>query len=640
MGRELGLNRISRRFLSLGALAGIYLVVGLVLRLALWFHFGRAAGVGASALVWIVPAGLVNDAIQALYLLLPIALYTLLLPDRWYRSTVNRVVLIAGSYAAILLFVYLAAVEHYFFAEFDARFNLVATDYLIYPKEVFNDIWEAYPVLRVFGISALIALVPLWLLRRPLLGGTDITARLRDRWRPFVPYVALLLIAGLAFRSETLARSDNRIANQLAMNGHSQFFQALRTNEIEYRVYYRSADPAASLSRLTAQLGPGGGTFMALARGRLDRQFAAKPDGLGALNVVVVMEESFGAEVSKLLRGDRDLMPSFDRYAQQGLWFTNMYAQGTRTVRGLEAITASFPPIPTVSIVRRPNNENIATWGSVMRAAGYSSGFLYGGFGYFDNMNAFFRGNGYDVLDRNDIPHPRFANIWGVSDEDLFEAALADFDRRASSGKPFFAQIMTTSNHKPFTFPKGLPGIPAAGGGRDAGVRYADYALGRFFEAARQHRWFDRTVFVVVADHGARVYGRAQIPLKTYEIPCLVWAPKHIKPQRVDVLASQIDIAPTVLGLLGLGYRAPFFGQDLLGEMTGPRVALFNHNHDVALYQDGKLVVLGMQRQVTTWAYDKSLDSFAPAVRVPDLEALAIGYFQTASDLYQAHHYE
>ena len=119
---------------------------------------------------------------------------------------------------------------------------------------------------------------------------------------------------------------------------------------------------------------------MALEQGRLDRTFTAKSGGLGALNVVVVMEESFGAEFSKLLGGERDLMPVFDQYAREGLSFTNMYAQGTRTVRGLEAITASFPPIPTVSIVRRPNNENIATWGGVMRAAGYSTGFLYGGF--------------------------------------------------------------------------------------------------------------------------------------------------------------------------------------------------------------------------------------------------------------------
>ena len=571
---------------------------------------------------------------------MPVAIFTFLLPDRWYRSAVNRVVLFVGSYAAIVLFVYLAAVENYFFAEFDARFNLVATDYLIYPQEVFNDIWEAYPVVRVLGISALLALVPLWLLRRPLLSGVEVSARFRARWRPFVGYLALLLVVALVLRTETLTHSDNRIANQLAMNGDSQLFQALRTNEIDYRVYYRSADPATSLARLAAQLTPGGGSFVALEQGRLDRTFTAKSGGLGALNVVVVMEESFGAEFSKLLGGKRDLMPVFDQYAREGLSFTNMYAQGTRTVRGIEAITASFPPIPTVSIVRRPNNENIATWGGVMRAAGYSTGFLYGGFGYFDNMNAFFRSNGYDILDRNDIPHPRFANIWGVSDEDLFEAALADFDRRASSGKPFFAQIMTTSNHKPFTFPKGLPGIPASGGGRDAGVRYADYALGRFLEAARRHAWFDRTVFVVVADHGARVYGRAQIPLKSYEIPCLIWAPKLIMPRHVDVLASQIDIAPTVLGLLGLGYHAPFFGQDLLGEMTGPRAALFNHNHDVALYQDGKLVALGMQRQVTTWSYDKNLDTFAPAACIPDLEALAIGYFQIASELFQAHHYE
>ena len=108
------------------------------------------------------------------------------------------------------------------------------------------------------------------------------------------------------------------------------------------------------------------------------------------MNVIVVMEESLGAEFSLALGGKKDLTPHLDTYGKEGLWFTRMYAQGTRTVRGLEAITSSFPPIPTVSIVRRPNNANIATWGKVMRAAGYTSSFLYGGYGYFDNMNQFF----------------------------------------------------------------------------------------------------------------------------------------------------------------------------------------------------------------------------------------------------------
>jgi phosphoglycerol transferase MdoB-like AlkP superfamily enzyme len=200
---------------------------------------------------------------------------------------------------------------------------------------------------------------------------------------------------------------------------------------------------------------------------------------------------------------------------------------------------------------------------------------------------------------------------------------------------------MTTSNHKPFTFRPGLEqyGIPAEGGGRAAGVRYADYALGRFREQARSHAWFYDTSFVVAADHGARVYGAEQIPLKTYEIPMMIYSPKHIRPRRVDSLVTQIDLAPTVLGLLGLPYEAPFFGQDALSTEPQHRIALFNHNHDVAIYRDGRIVIFGLKKSVDTYRYDPATDRYAPAPPDPELERLGIAYFQTAYELFEQRRY-
>ncbi|MBS0613350.1 MAG: LTA synthase family protein, partial [Proteobacteria bacterium] len=527
-----------------------------------------------------------------------------------------------------------------FFEEFDARFNLVAVDYLMYPTEVFTDIWEAYPVLQIVAVAAILALIITTGIRRQLATGFEQALPLRARFGPLLVHLLLLGIAIAFIPSGLLAHSDNRVANQLAQNGHSTFFRAARTSELDYHAYYRTLAPKVNFDRLVRQLGSGGGRFTRLAEGRLDRGFAANPAGLGRLNVVIVMSESFGAEFSKLHGDARDLMPNFDRYAQQGIWFSNAYSSGTRTVRGLEAITSSFPPTPSESIVRRPGNDNIATLGKVLRAAGYHTSFLYGGNGYFDNMNAFFSANGYQILDRSSISQVRFENMWGVSDEDLFDRALQHFDELAAKRQPFLAQIMTTSNHKPFTFRAGVPGVPPAGGGRAAGVRYADFALGYFLEQAQRHPWFKDTVFVVVADHGARVYGKVEIPLKTYEIPLMIWSPAHIKPQRVDVLTGQIDIAPTLLGLLGIPYTAPFFGQNVLAPDPGSRIALFNHNHDVALYRDGKMVVLGLQKKSTTYLYDKVRNSFTPAERDPELEALAIAYYQTAFEQFRAHRYE
>jgi phosphoglycerol transferase MdoB-like AlkP superfamily enzyme len=631
---------ILHRYWPVYVLSAFYLTLGSILRVVLWWAYGREGGVQLAALPGILGAGVVNDTVQSLYFLAPFALYIFLLPDVWYRSRVNRWVLTVGSLLTIFALIYLAFVEFYFFQEYDARFNIVAFDYLMYPTEVVGDIWDAYPVVTIAIVTTLLTIATFSLIREHLRMGFAYSAHMGKRLVPFLAHALLLAAAVLWWHTDTLSFSQNRIANELAQNGHSSFFQAAATNEIDYHKYYKTGDRTANIARLVRFLEAGGGRFVRLADGRLDREFDPNPAGLGKLNVVVVSSESFGAEFSRLYGSTADLTPNFDTFAQRGLWFRNTYASGTRTVRGLEAVSASFPPIPSVSILRRPGNENIATWGKVMREHGYRTSFLYGGYGYFDNMNYYFGSNGFDVIDRSSINKPRFENIWGVADEDLFDRAMQHFDEVSHDKQPFFSIIMTTSNHKPFTFRHGVPGVPQRGGGRAAGVRYADFALGYFLRAAEQHAWFKDTIFVVVADHGARVYGAADIPLKTYEIPLMVYAPQHLAPRRVDTLMGQIDIAPTVLGLLGFGYRAPFFGQDVLAHPDAPRVALFSHNHDIAILQGDRMVVFGLNKAEQTLNYDRAANTYTPAPPDKQLADLGIAYYQTAFELFRAHRYE
>ncbi|MBV6425293.1 MAG: Phosphoglycerol transferase I [Steroidobacteraceae bacterium] len=628
----------AQRFRPLLVLLTWYLALGLLLRAALWWSFGRIAEVSDVGYLGASLTGLAADAVQALYLFAPFALFAWLLPDRAFRSRTMRALMLALPALAFFGLTFLAAVEYFFFQEFDARFNLVSVDYLLYPTEVFGDIWSAYPVVTVATLASLASIATAIMLRRPLLAGTQAVTTWRARTTLFALYFALLggAIAGLD--KDSFAWSTNRVANEIAANGAGSFFNALRTSEIDYHAYYATRDPAANLRVLRAALAKGDGRLLDAAR--LDRAFPVRPEGLGRLNVVVVVSESFGAEFSRAYGGDRDWTPYFDQYSKQGLAFTRMYASGTRTVRGLEAITASIPPIPSTSILHRPGNAGIANWGSVMRGLGYSTHFFYGGYGQFDDMNAFFAGNGFDVADRRAIEGPvRFENIWGVADEDLYDLALRRFDTLSRSGQPFFAIIMNTSNHKPYTFRPGVPGVKPEGGGREAGVRYADYAQGYLLREAAKHRWFDDTLFVIVADHGARVYGRESIPLRTYHIPMLIYSPKHIAPGRVDTLTTQIDVAPTVLGLLGLPYSAPFFGEDVLHTPAKDRVAFFSHNHDVAIYRDGELAILGLRKSVENVDYDAATDSYRPAPADRAFNALAIAYYQTAYEMFRKHSY-
>ena len=632
-----------KRFSPALALAVFYVVLGALSRIVLWVQYGQDADVPLSHVPLVLMGGLANDLVESLYLFAPLALLILSMPDRWYRSRAGMATIFGISALTIGGLIYLTAVENYFFEEFDARFNLVAFDYLAYPTEVFTDIWQAYPVVKVLVATILAAAATTWLLRHLLGNGFADRAPIAARAKVFSVYALATLCAAVAYPTDALSWSSNRVENELLQNGFSSFFRAARTSDLDYHAFYPTRDREQNFSRLALQLQKGGGRFTRIPPAQdLNRSFPGRAGGLGRLNVVVVSMESFGAEFSRLHGSSRDLMPNFDSYAAQGLWFSNAYASGTRTVRGLEAITASFPPIPTVSILRRPGNHGIATWGGVMQKLGYETSFLYGGYGYFDNMNDFYSGNGFKVIDREGIEHVRFENIWGVSDEDLYDRALEEYSSQFARHQPFFSIIMTTSNHKPYTFRAGLEelGIPEQGGGRAAGVKYADYALGHFLREAARQPWFNETVFVVVADHGARVYGKAEIPLRTYEIPLMIYSPAHLAPRRIETLTTQIDIAPTVLGLLGLPYEAPFFGVDVLNHPAAAGVALFSHNHDVAIYQDGRIAVLGLGGQVETFRYERDADRYMPVEADPELTDLGIAYFQTASEMFQVHSYE
>lgn len=645
-----GILRRCGLYAPLYLLGIFYLAVSMLLRLVLFTAYGPPALVPLWQLPPILGVGLINDCIELLYLLAPFSLFLLLVPQRLYNSRPGRFCMAAFLWLALFGMLYLTAVQFFFFQEFDARFNLVAVDYLIYPHEVFVNIWQSYPVGRVLifmaAVSSLIMIL-LWPAVRESMAEEN---PIRQRGRLTALHVGLLCAAILGLTTHSLDFSKNRITNELTANGISSFFQAFHTNRLDYNHYYTTVDPRQSAVLLKEQLKEGG-SFNRPGDGWLNRSFAASPDGLGKLNVVVIVEESLGCEhagscgkgqdiKTALAKNPTGLTPYLDKLARQGLFFNRAYATGTRTVRGLEAITASFPPIPGESIVKRPGNDNIATWGRIMRENGYSTSFLYGGLGQFDNMNSFFGNNGFAISDRLNIKDPVFTNIWGVSDQDLFRHAEHYFDREAGRGTPFFSVIMTTSNHSPFTFPAGIKGIPPEGGGRYAGVLYADYALGEFFRSARGHSWYKDTVFVVVADHGARVYGKEQIPMPSYEIPLLIMAPGHLKPRQVKNPISQMDIAPTVLGLLGLPYEAPFFGRNVLTKTATPGALLFNHNHDVALYRDNKLVVLGLRKKVNTYAYRLGSSEFHKTEDDPDLTRLAAAYFQTGFNLFKEHTYQ
>jgi phosphoglycerol transferase MdoB-like AlkP superfamily enzyme len=313
----------------------------------------------------------------------------------------------------------------------------------------------------------------------------------------------------------------------------------------------------------------------------------------------MVMVESLSADFFTRFGNQEHITPFMDKLFDEGLLFTNFYATGTRTDRGLEALTLSVPPTPGRSIVKRPDNAKLFSLGRVLQQKGYDTVFLYGGRGYFDNMNEFYSGNGYRIIDQTDLTKDEihFKNAWGVADEDVFERALKEADKDFAEHKPFLFQIMTTSNHRPFTFPDGKIDL-ASGTGRSGAVKYTDYAIQHLIDNSKSKPWFDNTLFVVVADHCAGSARKAELPVENYHIPFFIYAPKQIAPQKIDTLSSQIDVAPTVLGLLNVNYESEFFGKDIRQMKPDEGRALIGNYQKLGLFKDNKLVYLSPQQQI------------------------------------------
>lgn len=351
------------------------------------------------------------------------------------------------------------------------------------------------------------------------------------------------------------------------------------------------------------------------------------------MNVVLVSVESLSADFSGTYGRKDSLTPRLDALTTDSLLLADLWATGTRTVRGLEALSLSVPPTPGESIVRREHNEGLATLGEVFRGKGYHAMFLYGGYGAFDDMNRFFGHNGYDVHDRTEIPDQdiHHENVWGVADEDLYSMAMQHFDADFKTGKPFFAHLMTTSNHRPYTFPAGRGPWPQ--GKRDSAVAYTDWAIGDFLRRASGKPWFRNTLFVITADHCASSAGIAALPAFRYRIPLWFYAPGgQVAAGRVERRVSQIDIAPTLLGLLGMDYDSRFYGVDVLQQPPGRERAFIGTYQLLGYLRGDRLVQLSPHRKVDTLRPAYARDVAQPELSEdPALTLQAISDYQTAA---------
>ncbi len=605
----------------------IFLSLQTLLRLSL---LGRAifdVEFDPSSIATLLIRGVWFDVVTASFYLLPIAFYHLALPAKKHGGQFDQAVDKALCFGFTFIILFDAVAEHLFWSEFTTRFNFIAVDYLIYTQEVIGNIVESYPLHWLLLAIGLCAAFITWISLRLKPLRCDIQPPLKIRTSIFA---GLLAACTLLYSVSSVGQAqikENAEASELAANGIYNLFSAFWNNEISYDRFY-SVLPEADIRKNARTLLWEKESKFVHDDGRDLTRLIQAAGREHRKNVILVVMESLSADYMETFGNKDGLTPNLDRFAKEGLLFSNLYATGTRTVRGLEAVTLSIPPTPGQSIIRRPGNENLFSLGFIFKDRGYDAKFIYGGYGYFDNMNTFFAGNGFDILDRTNMSKNEvaFANVWGICDEDMFTRAIKEADRSYADGKPFLHLIMTTSNHRPFTYPDGRINITSHSG-RLGGVKYADYSIGKLIEDAKKKPWFNDTVFVFVSDHTAGAGGKAELDPHKYHIPMIFYAPGFIKPNRYEHVASQIDMTPILLGLLNFSYYTKFFGEDLLNDPDEIPHAFISNYQKVAMVKEDELTVLAPKRQVEQYSWPKVEMHNGVNAHVED----AITYYQSAS---------
>lgn len=622
----------SSRFGGIFLFALIFLAVAFLIRSILFIYNFTEIELTFTRFVQIYFYGLFYDLVTISYFVIPYIFYLLIVPDRVFNHPVHKWIAYLIFIVSIGILVFSAIGEWFFWEEFNVRYNFIAVDYLVYTHEVIGNIKESYPMpLILTGMLVLSGVIVLLVHERYnlcLQSKSSFLLRLK------VALILLLLplFSFFLITSSTAEIKGNTYANELAHDGIYQIFSAFLNNEIDYNKFYETQNDKQVFTELRKLIKTDNSKFLSDDVFNVSRTISYPGEEEKRYNIMIVTVESLSGSFLSRFGQTENITPNLDTLIQKSMFFSNFYATGTRTVRGMEALVLSLPPTPGFSIVKRPHNENMFSLGAVLKSKGYENHFIYAGQGYFDNMNYFFGNNGYNIIDRNDFEDNEvtFENAWGVCDEDLLNKALQTSEEMYRQGKTFSNFIMTTSNHRPYTYPDNKIDIPSHSG-RNGAVKYTDFAIANFIQKARKYEWFVNTIFVVVADHCASSAGKTSLPVEKYHIPFIVYAPKIFPAQEVDALASQIDFAPTILGLLNMNYTSKFFGKDIRRE--NPNRALFGTYQKIGLYKENCLTVQMPTKLVEAYTISEN-GQIISSFNQQDLDE-SVAYYQAASYLFK-----
>lgn len=577
-------------------------------------------------------------------------LYLILFPNKWVGNRFDRIFTYSYYILTTLIITFSFFAEFTFWEEFQNRFNFIAVDYLIYTYEVVQNINQSYPIPLLLLIIFSLVFGQFYILKRKR-AFTNTFASIKTKKQTYFLGSLLLIpfLYGFLINNNHAEWSKNRYENEISKAGIYSFFAAFRNNELSYTVFYKTQDINLSFKKLKENLATNNDTLFSKNKYEITRTLKSVNPKIKP-NVIFICMESFSADFLQHFGNKQKITPHLDSLINNSISFENLYATGTRTVRGMESIILSVPPSPGRSIVKRKDNVGLKNIGNVFESQGYSRTFFYGGDGYFDNMNTFFGGNGFDIVDRGrgylfgdsftakrtniEDEDIQFENAWGVCDEDIYKQVIKQADENYASKQPFFNFIMTTSNHRPYTYPDNKIDIPS-GAGRHGAVKYTDFAIGEFINSIKDKPWFDNTVIAIMADHCASSAGKWELNVDKYHIPAMFINLPNTEAQKIEKLASQIDFFPTLFGYLGWEYQSDFYGRDINSIESNQQRAYIGNYRKLGLLKENELTVLGDQKKITFYTYQKESNKLIPITEDKSREEEIISYYQTNDYRYQ-----
>lgn len=545
--------------------AGLFLAFSFISRIVLFLTSLREFSFDFT-LIGAFSVGVLFDLASAVFAAAPWLLLGIILPSRvltksWAKWTLAALAVI---YSGILVFITTA--EWFFWEEFGARFNFIAVDYLVWTTEVWGNISESYPMGIILPAIAIAAAGVVWGLRSAGFFAFVEKPSTTSRYRLIALAVFLIVpfLTARLVKQSFIPAFTNQYETEIAKNGCWAFFAAFKQMELDYTRWYEKLPEKEALFTARKLLATPTEPLTSSSPEDISRTIAPTGEEKD-WNIILICMESMSGSFMSYCGNEGNITPVLDRLAGESVFFDNLYATGTRTVRGMEALTLNLPPTPGQAIIYRPEGNNLKTTFGPFLERGYDCGFFYGGDGRFDYMNRYFQTAGCRIVDASawEEKDTTFKTSWGACDEDLFNKTIAEADRDHAAGKPFHFFCMTTSNHRPYDFPAGRIDLTPADR-RWGAVKYADWAVGDLIAKASTKPWFAKTLFVIVSDHCASSAGKEDITVTNYHIPAMIYNPSLVGKRRVSRLTSQIDVMPTVFGMLNWPHTTLGYGHDQL----------------------------------------------------------------------------